>query len=93
MDLQNAEKSNDAYKAALDGGAPEQASGAVVQAMDQVYYSPSTRTSENEEIGFDAFAPDQFPAAVVSHLVKSELYSLVCCPRSEDIPGYMANNR
>ena len=29
----------DAYKAALDGGAPEKASRAVVQAMDEVYYS------------------------------------------------------
>ncbi|MCJ1481905.1 hypothetical protein MMC06_002066 [Schaereria dolodes] len=29
----------DAYKAALDNGAPEKASRAVVQAMDQVYYS------------------------------------------------------
>ncbi|KAL2048000.1 hypothetical protein ABVK25_011096 [Lepraria finkii] len=29
----------DAYKAALDGGVPEKASRAVVQAMDQVYYS------------------------------------------------------
>lgn len=43
----------DAYKAALDGGAPEKASRAVVQAMDQVYYSAAfylkPRSSEEYE--------------------------------------------
>jgi len=43
----------DAYKAALDGGAPEKASCAVVQAMDQVYYSAAfflkPRSSEEHE--------------------------------------------
>ena len=43
----------DAYKAALDAGAPEKASRAVVQAMDQVYYSAAfylkPRSSEEHE--------------------------------------------
>jgi hypothetical protein len=43
----------DAYKAALDGGAPEKASRAVVQALDQVYYSAAfylkPRSSEEHE--------------------------------------------
>ena len=43
----------DAYKAALDGVAPEKASRAVVQAMDQVYYSAAfflkPRSSEEHE--------------------------------------------
>ena len=43
----------DAYKAALDGGTPERASRAVVQAMDQVYYSAAfylkPRSSEEHE--------------------------------------------
>ena len=43
----------DAYKAALDAGAPEKASRAVVQAMDQVYYSApfylKPRSSEEYE--------------------------------------------
>ena len=43
----------DAYKAALDGRTPEKASRAVVQAMDQVYYSAAfffkPRSSEEHE--------------------------------------------
>ncbi|KAI9772749.1 MAG: hypothetical protein M1840_000344 [Geoglossum simile] len=43
----------DAYKAALDGEAPEKASRAVVQAMDKVYYSAAfffkPRSSEEHE--------------------------------------------
>ena len=41
----------DAYKVALDGGAPEEASRAVVQAMDQVYCSAAfyLRSRSSEE--------------------------------------------
>lgn len=43
----------DAYKAALEAGSPEKASRAVVQAMDQVYYSAAfylkPRSSEDHE--------------------------------------------
>lgn len=62
---QKADKSNDAYKAALDGGGLGEASRAVVQAMDQVYYSPTPERRTRTR-----------PVSMSLQLTDSQLYRL-----------------